>query len=81
MPHDQYILDVNREFVELGGNTAIAINYDISEPDLLALLSNINGVLFTGGGLDLIIPESGAQHQYYKTAKLIYQYAIDMKDK
>eukprot|EP00347_Sterkiella_histriomuscorum_P007669 403348028 len=78
--NDQYILDVNREFIELGGSCAIPINYDISREELLQLLPSLNGVLFTGGGLDLIDPVTQAQHPYYKTAKIIYDYAIQQKD-
>ena len=60
--YDQYILDVNREFVERSGSCAVPIRYDLNEKDLLELLGKLNGVLFTGGGLDLIDPVTNAQH-------------------
>ena len=47
----------------------------------MTVLDQINGVYFTGGGLDLIDKKTGKPHQYYKTAKIIYQYAKDVKDK
>ena len=43
-------------FLETAGAKVIPISYTISESDLLTLLSKINGVLFTGGGLDLENP-------------------------
>jgi len=46
----------------------------------MMLLPQINGVLFTGGALELIDRETGHQHKYYKTAKKIYQYSKLLKD-
>lgn len=43
------------------------------------MLDQINGVLFTGGNLDLI-GKNGEQHEYYKTAKRIYNYAKRVKN-
>lgn len=51
------------------------------EAELRSVLNQINGVYFTGGGLDLIDKKTGKPHQYYVTAKIIYQYAKDVKDK
>ncbi|CDW79683.1 gamma-glutamyl hydrolase [Stylonychia lemnae] len=79
--YDQYMLGVNRQYVELAGNVAVPIRFDLPEDELLALLSQLNGVLFTGGNLILVNPKTGEHHQYYKTAKTIFQYAKDMKDK
>lgn len=75
-----YILEVNDNFVKWAGSRTITIPYDIAEEDLIKLLSQINGVLFTGGGLDLIDPKTGKQHPYYVTAKKIYTYSKYMKD-
>lgn len=54
-----YILEVNDNFVKWAGSRTVSIPFDISEDDLIKLLSQINGVLFTGGGLDLIDPKTG----------------------
>jgi hypothetical protein len=43
----------------------VAIPYNIPEEQLMKLLPQINGVLFTGGALDLIDRETGEQHEYY----------------
>ena len=58
----------------------MAIPYNIPEEQLMNLLPQINGVLFTGGSLDLIDRETGEQHEYYKTSKKIYHYSKFMKD-
>ena len=58
----------------------MAIPFDISNDDLLNLLPQINGILFTGGALDLINPETNDPHPYYLTAKKIVMYSKYMKD-
>jgi hypothetical protein len=37
-------------------------------------------VLFTGGNLTLVDKETGEQHPYYKTAKLIVEYTVRVKE-
>lgn len=37
----------------------MAIPFDASDAELTDLLSQINGVFFTGGGLDLVDRETG----------------------
>ncbi len=78
--HDQYVLEINRAFIEVTGAVAVPIYYDISDEKLYQLLSEINGVHFTGGGLLLIDPVTGEEHPYYKTAKKIFEYSIRQKD-
>jgi gamma-glutamyl-gamma-aminobutyrate hydrolase PuuD len=78
--YDDYILEINDNFVRWAGSKTVAIPYDISEEDLTAMLRQINGVLFTGGGLKLIDPDTQEQHTYYKTAKRVYQYSKYMTD-
>lgn len=74
-----YVLEVNDNFVKWAGSRTIAIPYDIAEEDLQALLPQINGVLFTGGALELI-DKNGKPHPYYVTAKRIIKYAKYIKD-
>mmetsp|Transcript_5780 Transcript_5780/g.9905 ORF Transcript_5780/g.9905 Transcript_5780/m.9905 type:complete len:257 (-) Transcript_5780:438-1208(-) len=77
--YTDYILEVNDNFARWGGSRTVPIPYDISEEDLLNLLPQINGVLFTGGGLDLI-DDQGNFHPYYLTAKKIMMYSKYVKD-
>ena len=75
---DSYILEINYNFIRWGGSIPVPVPYDISDEDLTRLLPQLNGVLFTGGALDLIVKKQ--QHTYYKTAKKIFHYALYMKD-
>eukprot|EP00347_Sterkiella_histriomuscorum_P003664 403363421 len=77
---EQYILDINRGFMEQGGSRVVAISYDISHEELIKILDSINGVLLTGGNVVLIDPETKEFHQYYKTVSAIIHYAMRAKD-
>ena len=79
-PYKEYILEVNDNFIRWGGSRTVAIPFDIPEKELLALLPQINGVLFTGGNLDLINPKTKKQHPYYLTARTILHYSKFMKN-
>jgi hypothetical protein len=75
-PTDQYILEINREFIESSGMVrAMPIHYDTPAEVLEGILDKIDGVHFTGGGLDLYNFTSQVWHPYYLTAKRIFQYA------
>jgi gamma-glutamyl-gamma-aminobutyrate hydrolase PuuD len=65
-------LEINENFVKWAGSRTVAIPYDISEENLMRLLPQINGVLFTGGALNLINNSTKEPHQYYETAKKIF---------
>lgn len=78
--HSEYILEVNDNFVRWGGSKTVAIPYNISEADLFRLLPQINGVLFTGGGLELVNKTNGKVHPYVRTASKIVAYTRYMKD-
>jgi len=78
---DQYILDINRYFIELSGFAkAVPLRYDLisDESVLNATLDSLDGVLFTGGFLSLRVykhaPES--VKVFYETAKYIFKYAL-----
>ena len=58
----------------------MAIPYNISETDLFALLRQINGVLFTGGGLSLVNTTDNTPSEYLVTANRIFHYSKYMKD-
>ena len=76
---NDYILEVNDNFVKWAGSKTVAIPFDISEEELVRMLDQINGVLLTGGSLTLI-DEDGNQHPYYKTAKRVIEYSKMKKD-
>lgn len=61
--YTQYILEVNDNFIRWGGADTVAIPYNMPQDRLLELLNQINGVLFTGGGLELV-DKSGQMHPY-----------------
>lgn len=78
--YDQYVLEANKDFVQLGGSYAVPVKYDLEDQELYQLLEKLNGVLFTGGNLLLMNTTTGEQHQYYKTAKKIYEYSKRLMD-
>ena len=77
--YDHYILEVNMDFVRWSGSVPVVIPYDIEQQDLSILLPQLNGVLFTGGGLNLL-DNNGRNHPYYETAKQIFNYSLFKKD-
>jgi hypothetical protein len=73
-----YVLGVNREFLETAGQvTAVPIHFDLPEDELLALLAQLDGVHFTGGGLHLYNFTTNEWHPYYITARRIFKYATE----
>ena len=78
--YKDYILEVNDNFIRWAGSRTVAIPFDISDSDLNKLLPQINGVLLTGGALDLHDNKTGTYHPYYLTAKKIFKYSKFMKD-
>ena len=79
-PWDHFTWEMNVNFVHYGGSHSVPIKYDLPDEELYELLGQINGAMFTGGDL-LIIAQNGTQHEYYKTAKKIFQYSKDQFDK
>ena len=78
-PYEHHLWEHNINFVHYAGSHSVPIRFDISDEDLYPLLDQINGVFLTGGGLDIILPDS-TQHQYYKTARKIFDYSIKQMD-
>jgi hypothetical protein len=65
-PTDQYVLENNREFIESSGMVkAMPIHYDTPEEVLYGILEKIDGVHFTGGGLNLYNFTTQLWHPYY----------------
>ncbi|KRX07507.1 hypothetical protein PPERSA_11056 [Pseudocohnilembus persalinus] len=65
----QYILQSNINFIKMAGGDVVAIPYNGSEEQLRKLFKGINGILFTGGGLDLgfdsPIENSGVEYNIF----------------
>lgn len=68
--HSMYV-----KWIEQAGAQVVPVLFDSSGDDLEDLLSSINGILFTGGELDLE-PES----LYMKTAAFIYNWAVEQNE-
>ena len=60
------------QWLEAAGARVIAIPYDIERSELLHLLKSVNGVLFTGGEVEL----HNLTSQYMKTAGIIVNHSI-----
>lgn len=59
------------KWLEMAGARVVPIPYDANATVITSLLSSVNGVLFTGGGLNLT-PNT----TYYQTAQLIFNTTI-----
>lgn len=64
----------------MGGAVACIIPYDADDELLFGLLDQINGVLLTGGRVELIDDMTGEFHPYTKTVKKIVDYSINKTD-
>lgn len=70
-----YIASSYVKYIEMAGAQVVPIFYKLSQADLKLQLSQINGVLFPGGGMDLDIRETFA-----KNADFILKYAKEQND-
>lgn len=70
-----YIASSYVKYIESAGARVVPIRIDLSKEELESLFNSINGVLFPGGGASLC--DSG----YLRTAKIIYDLAIQANDK
>ena len=78
--HSQYIFEMGDIWMRSAGLNAVYIPYNVTDTDLYYLLDSINGVFFTGGGLDLYNYTTGEPHQYTKTAMKILNYSMTHSD-
>jgi len=62
-------------YLQEQGLYVVPLRYDMDSTSLAKLLPNLAGVLFTGGGNDLIPGKP-----YYETAKAVFQYAVSEGD-
>ncbi|KAJ7390169.1 hypothetical protein OS493_026676 [Desmophyllum pertusum] len=70
-----YLASSYVKYIESAGARVVPIRIDLSKEELEALFNSINGVLFPGGGASL--SDSG----YLRTAKIIYDLALQAYDK
>jgi len=63
-------------WLEQSGARVVPIWVDASHDEIRKQFSNLNGILFTGGGLSL-----AAHTQYYQTAQFIFNLAKEANDK
>lgn len=76
----EYIPASYKRYLEMAGAKVMPIIHNTPEDELLKLLDQINGVLFTGGSLDLVNPETEEYHPYTKTSEIIFKYAQEHTD-
>eukprot|EP01092_Planopodium_desertum_P009580 TRINITY_DN4136_c0_g1_i1.p1 TRINITY_DN4136_c0_g1~~TRINITY_DN4136_c0_g1_i1.p1 ORF type:complete len:322 (-),score=47.02 TRINITY_DN4136_c0_g1_i1:31-996(-) len=63
------------KWIEGGGGRVVPIRYDYSQTELKSLFSQLNGLLFTGGGLDLAL-----NTPYVQTANYLFNLAKNQSD-
>lgn len=64
----------NEIFVKLAGNDPLIIPYNMKDRDLYPLLDKLDGVYFTGGGIEMSTEYTKQLHPYYVTARKIFLY-------
>ena len=69
--HTTYIASSYVKYLQMGGAQVVPIFYKSSQAELKLLLSQINGVLFPGGGMEFNI-----NNTFTKNADFILKYAI-----
>eukprot|EP00347_Sterkiella_histriomuscorum_P011186 403373420 len=79
--HSQYIFEMGDIWMRSAGLNAVYIPYNITDADLYPLLESVNGIFFTGGGLDLYNYTTWVPHPYTVTAEKIFNYTIAQNDK
>ena len=60
------------KWLEAAGAQVVPIRYDSSDAQLKALVAQLNGVLFTGGEVDIKARADPAAAQYMRAASLLY---------
>lgn len=73
--HSQYVFEMGDLWMRSAGLNAVYIPYNVTDDDLYPLLDSVNGVFFTGGGLDLYNYSTGTPHPYTVTAQKILSYS------
>lgn len=68
------------QFIESVGGRTVPIHYNDPFDRVAEVMDQVNGILFTGGDLNLTNPKTGEYHVYSKLAKFIYERAKQIND-
>lgn len=69
--NNTYIASSYVKYIEMAGAQVVPIFYKSTQADLKLLLSQINGVIFPGGGMELNI-----RNEFTKNADYILKYSM-----
>jgi gamma-glutamyl hydrolase len=75
-PNHSYLVASYVKFIECAGGRCIPVPYDAPKDELFKLFKSVNGLLFTGGGLELKSGET-----YYDTSKYLWDLAMEANAK
>jgi gamma-glutamyl hydrolase len=67
-PHHAYLVASYQKFIEMAGGRVVPVPFDAPKEELKKIFNSVNGLLFTGGGLDLKDGEI-----YFETSKYLWQ--------
>ena len=81
MTSSQYLTQMVQIWMISGGLNPVFIPYNAPDDELYKILSQVNGVFFTGGDLQLYDPVTDVPHLYTVTASKIVDYSIKATDK
>jgi len=74
--HAQYV-----KFLETAGAIVIPIHFNNTYEETEYIMDHINGVLFTGGALSFVNPDTGIPIPYTQTAMHIYEKAMALNNR
>jgi gamma-glutamyl hydrolase len=79
---ESYLYTSYIHWVEMSGETAVIIPYNISEDKLLEVLKRVNGVIWVGGGIENKKYHTEKQNNdLINTLFITYQYVVSENDK
>ena len=64
------------KFIEAAGGRVVPLLYDWSDAELEEVFGQVNGVLFTGGGVDIARQSSAAARQYLHAASVLFNLTL-----
>lgn len=65
------------KFIEAAGGRVVPLLYDWSDEELSKVFKSVNGVLFTGGGVDIANQSTEEAKQYLHAASVLFNLTID----
>eukprot|EP00826_Nyctotherus_ovalis_P027721 TRINITY_DN2169_c0_g1_i18.p1 TRINITY_DN2169_c0_g1~~TRINITY_DN2169_c0_g1_i18.p1 ORF type:complete len:352 (-),score=81.44 TRINITY_DN2169_c0_g1_i18:152-1207(-) len=67
-------------FVEAGGGRAVAISYKWSKAKMHSLMKKLNGLLFVGGGIELVNEDRTELNEYSQGAQRAFDIALEFNE-